>query len=73
MQQILEIQCVCIRINHREFPNSIGEAMQVGCPVVTSDVGGVKNLLEHGKEGFVYQFCAPYMLACYINNIFEGD
>jgi len=28
-------------------PNSLGEAMIVGTPVVASDVGGVKNLLLH--------------------------
>ena len=53
--------------------NSVGEAMLVGCPVVTSDVGGIKNMLEHGKEGFVYQSSAPYMLAYYVNEIFEDD
>lgn len=54
-------------------PNSVGEAMLVGCPVVSSDVGGVKNMLEHGREGFVYQSSAPYMLAHYVNKIFEDD
>lgn len=54
-------------------PNSVGEAMLVGCPVVSSDVGGVKNMLEHGKEGFVYQSSAPYMLAYYVERIFEND
>ena len=54
-------------------PNSVGEAMLVGCPVVASDVGGVKNMLEHGREGFVYQSSAPYMLAYYVNRIFEDD
>lgn len=54
-------------------PNSVGEAMIVGCPVVSSDVGGVKNMLEHNKEGFVYQSSAPYMLAYYVNRVFEDD
>lgn len=54
-------------------PNSVGEAMLVGCPVVASDVGGVKNMLEHGKEGFVYQSSAPYMLAYYVSSIFSDD
>lgn len=54
-------------------PNSVGEAMIVGCPVVSSDVGGVKNMLEHNKEGFIYQSSAPYMLAYYVNCIFEND
>ena len=44
-------------------PNSVGEAMLLGCPVVSSNVGGVSDLLYHGKEGFLYQTSAPYMLA----------
>lgn len=51
-------------------PNSVGEAMVLGVPVVSSDVGGVKNMLEHNKEGFVYQADAPYMLAYYACELF---
>lgn len=34
-------------------PNSVGEAMLLGMPVVSSDVGGVRNLLND-EEGFIY-------------------
>ncbi|MDF2537569.1 MAG: glycosyl transferase family 1 [Herbinix sp.] len=53
-------------------PNSIGEAMLLGVPVVASDVGGVKNLLVHGKEGFIYQADAFYMLAYYVCEILSS-
>lgn len=53
-------------------PNSVGEAMLLGVPVVSSDVGGVKNMLEHQKEGYVYQADAPYMLAYYIDKLFNN-
>lgn len=53
-------------------PNSVGEAMLLGVPTVASDVGGVKNLLTHSKDGYVYPFDAPYMLAHYIGEIFEN-
>lgn len=53
-------------------PNSVGEAMILGTPVVSSDVGGVKNLLIHNEEGFVYQSDAPYMLAFYVMTLFEN-
>lgn len=52
-------------------PNSVGEAMLLGVPTVTSDVGGVKNMLEHNKDGFIYQADAPYMLAYYVCRIFD--
>ncbi len=54
-------------------PNSVGEAMILGVPTVSTDVGGVKNLLKHGKEGFVYQSDAPYMAAYYIKQVFADD
>lgn len=54
-------------------PNSVGEAMLLGVPVVSSDVGGVKNMLVHEKDGFVYQPDASYMLAFYIDEIFRSD
>lgn len=53
--------------------NSIGEAMILGVPVVASDVGGIKSLLEHNKEGILYQEMAPYMLADAIIRIFSDD
>lgn len=54
-------------------PNSVGEAMLLGMPVVSSYVGGVKNLLDDGTEGYLYPFDEPYMLAFYIKKIFEDD
>lgn len=52
-------------------PNSVGEAMLLGVPTISSDVGGIKNMLTHEKEGFIYQADAPYMLAYYIKKLFE--
>lgn len=54
-------------------PNSVGEAMILGMPVVSSDVGGVKNMMTHPDEGFVYPADEPYMLAHYISEIFDHD
>ena len=54
-------------------PNSLGEAMMLGVPVVASDVGGVKNLMVHGKEGYIYPYDEPYMCAYYINKIFNDN
>lgn len=54
-------------------PNSVCESMILGVPTVSSMVGGVVNLLEHGTEGYYYQADAPYMLAHYIEKIFNDE
>lgn len=53
-------------------PNSIGEAMLLGTPVVASDVGGVSSVLTHQKEGYLYPADEPYMLQHYISKVFES-
>lgn len=54
-------------------PNSVGEAMLLGVPTVSSDVGGVLDLMNHKTEGFVYQSSASYMLAHYVQKLFNED
>ena len=45
--------------------------MLLGVPTVSSDVGGVKNMLTHGKDGFIYPADEPYMIEYYVSKIFE--
>lgn len=52
-------------------PNSLGEAMLLAVPCISADVGGVKNLMLHNAEGFIYQSDAPYMLAYYVMKVFS--
>ena len=51
-------------------PNSVGEAMLLGVPVVSSYVGGIPDMLEHDKEGYLYQSDSHNMLAYYVSKIF---
>lgn len=53
--------------------NSVGEAMLLGMPVVSSYVGGVYNFMENKKEGYFYQYDAPYMLPYYICKVFDAN
>ena len=54
-------------------PNSLGEAMMIGVPCIASYVGGTCNMLEHEKEGLLYTYTEPAILAQYIKKIFEDD
>ena len=51
-------------------PNSVAEAMILGTPVVASYVGGVPDMICHGKTGFVYPCDEYYMMAHYILRVF---
>ena len=51
-------------------PNSIGEAMLLGVPVVSSNVGGVQSIVTHRETGYLYPADEPYMAAGYIDKIF---
>ena len=42
-------------------------------PIVSSNVGGVSDMLTHGKDGYLYQADAPYLLAYYIGQFFDDQ
>ncbi len=54
-------------------PNSVGEAMILGVPIVSSDVGGVSTMLDDCKDGLLYSFDDVDKLANSIINVFEND
>lgn len=53
-------------------PNSVGEAMLLGVPVVSADVGGVADLLEDGVEGLLYPAGDVERLAEAVKVMFAG-
>lgn len=53
--------------------NSVGEAMILGVPTISSNVGGIKNLLCDGVDGYLYPADEPYMIAAYADRIFSDD
>lgn len=50
-------------------PNSLCEAQYIGCPVVSSFVGGIPQLVEDGKTGVFYPYNEPHTLAFLLMNI----
>ncbi len=51
--------------------NSLGEAMLLGMPVVASQVGGLRSLMEHNQEGYFFPITEEYMLEIYIDKVFS--
>lgn len=51
--------------------NSLSEAKLIGVPAVVSYAGGTTSRINHGVDGFHYQYEESYMLAYYINLIFR--
>ena len=49
----------------------LGEAMISGVPSIAACVGGLQEMIDHGRDGFLYPFNEPYMLSSYILRLFE--
>lgn len=54
-------------------PNSLGEAMLLGVPCISANVGGVSDLIKSDIEGYCYASDASYMLAYYILKVFDEN
>lgn len=51
-------------------PNSVGEAMLLGLPIVATPVGGVPSFIHHDENGLL---ATPELLADNINKVFHDD
>lgn len=54
-------------------PNSVGEAMMLGVPIVASDVGGVSSILAHSRDGITYPLDSQEKLLDAVITIFEDS
>jgi glycosyltransferase involved in cell wall biosynthesis len=52
------------------MPNSVLEAMAMGIPVVTTNVGGLADFFKNEKMGYISNSCEPDILAGYIEKLF---
>ena len=55
------------------FPYSITEGVREGCAAISSDVGGMSDLIEHGKGGFIFQPGDVSALAEYLYQMCSDD
>lgn len=54
-------------------PNTLGEAMLIGTPCVSSYVGGAPDMATDGEEALFYRSDDPALLAWNIKRIFDDD
>jgi len=54
-QQYLQCNTFVCASSLENSPNSVGEAMLLGTPVVASCTGGIPSMLDHEKEGFLFE------------------
>ncbi len=54
-------------------PNTLGEAMMVGTPCISSYVGGAPDMASDGKEALFYRSNDPSLLAWCVKRIFDDD
>jgi glycosyltransferase involved in cell wall biosynthesis len=58
---------------YETFPMVVLEAMAYGRPVVGSDVGGIRSLIRHGKNGFLVRPKNVGELGIFINRLYEDS
>jgi glycosyltransferase involved in cell wall biosynthesis len=54
-------------------PNSLGEAQLIGTPLIAAYVGGIPDMVTHGRTGLLYRFEEIEMLAESIRQLFNND
>lgn len=52
---------------------TLRESMLVGTPGIASYVGGIPEVIEHGRDGFLYRFEDYESLAYYVMRVFSDD
>lgn len=71
-QQYLKCHTFVCASSLENSPNSVGEAMLLGTPVVASYTGGIPSMVEHEKEGILFEKGNPKALAEAIMRTWES-
>lgn len=72
-EQLLQTHLTVMPSLLENSPNSIGEAMLLGTPIVAAEVGGIPSLVRNEKEALLYSGHSTKRLAECIKRIFADD
>lgn len=53
-------------------PNSLCEAQLIGCPVITTNVGGIPDIVRGGEAGILFPYNEPHTLAFRLMDLFHN-
>lgn len=70
-QQMLSANAFIMPSCVETHSSSLREAMFVGTPPISADVGSVPEFVRHSKNGFIYRYGEVETLAHYIDKIFS--
>ncbi len=73
LERYLKTHLYVLTSSIENSPNSLGEAMLLGMPIVSSDVGGISDMLKDEEEGLLYPYDDYQMLASHIIKLFKDD
>lgn len=73
MQAMKGLQVVVMTSRWEGLPLILLEAMRIGIPVVATDVGGVREIIENGKSGILVSDRTSTAIALAIERVCEDE
>lgn len=65
---LLNVDCFCLSSTHEGLPITILESLSVGVPIVSTAVGGIKDIVVDGENGFL---CTTLNVEDYVQTILK--
>ena len=68
---LMDVSVLCSR--NEGCPNAVMESMAAGTPVVASEVGGIPELIENGRTGYLVDSRDPFEFANAVTSLLEDE
>ncbi len=72
--ELLSITDIFVNPSYSEgLPTSVLEAASCGCPIIASDVGGTKEIIQHGRNGLLFNSKNTGQLSSMIRSLLDNS